>query len=325
MTTCLGRIAAALCAVLVAASWLPAHAAYPDRPIRMIVPFPAGGSADFMARGMGQRLGVELRQQVLIENRGGAGGIPAAEAVAKASADGYTLLFATMGTLTINPALYAKLPYDPLRDFTPISITHLAPRVLVVHGTLAAKSVAELIALARTRPGALSYGSAGNGSSSHLAGALFASMAGVELLHVPYKGSAPLLTDMLAGRIDMTFDAFTIYEEHIRSGRLRALAVTSKNRLSALPNVPTLAESGLKGYDVSNWLGVLGPAGLPADIGATLHAALGRVLAAPALRTQLTALGVEPTFSTPAEFTALMRAELPKWAELVKKSGAKAD
>jgi tripartite-type tricarboxylate transporter receptor subunit TctC len=291
----------------------------------MIVPFPAGGSADFMARGMGQRLGVELRQQVLIENRGGAGGIPAAEAVAKASADGYTLLFATMGTLTINPALYAKLPYDPLRDFTPISITHLAPRVLVVHGTLAAKSVAELIALARTRPGALSYGSAGNGSSSHLAGALFASMAGVELLHVPYKGSAPLLTDMLAGRIDMTFDAFTIYEEHIRSGRLRALAVTSKNRLSALPNVPTLAESGLKGYDVSNWLGVLGPAGLPADIGATLHAALGRVLAAPALRTQLTALGVEPTFSTPAEFTALMRAELPKWADLVRKSGAKAD
>jgi tripartite-type tricarboxylate transporter receptor subunit TctC len=321
MTTCLARISAALFAVLAVAS----AAAWPDRPIRMIVPFPAGGSADFMARGMGQRLGVELRQQVLIENRGGAGGIPAAEAVAKASADGYTLLFATMGTLTINPALYAKLPYDPLRDFTPISITHLAPRVLVVHGTLAAKSVAELIALARTRPGALSYGSAGNGSSSHLAGALFASMAGVELLHVPYKGSAPLLTDMLAGRIDMTFDAFTIYEEHIRSGRLRALAVTSKNRLSALPNVPTLAESGLKGYDVSNWLGVLGPAGLPADIGATLHAALGRVLAAPALRTQLTALGVEPTFSTPAEFTALMRAELPKWADLVRKSGAKAD
>jgi tripartite-type tricarboxylate transporter receptor subunit TctC len=312
-------------ALLWTALAMPANAAWPERPIRLMVPFPPGGAADFMSRGMAQRLSIELGQQVVIENRGGAGGIPAAEAVAKAPADGYMLFFATMGILTINPALHAKLPYDPQKDFTPISVTHLTPRVLVVHPSVAAKTVGELVALAKTRSGGLSYGSAGNGSSSHLAGALFANMAGVEMLHVPYKGSAPLLTDLLAGRLDMTFDSFTVYDEHIRSGRVRALAVTSKNRLTVLPGVPTIAEAGLKGYDVSNWLGVLGPAGLPADIVATLHASLVRALATPALRSQLTALGVEPTISTPAEFTALIRAELPKWAELVKKTGAKAD
>ena len=325
MNKCLRCMVLAMGVLLGAAAVLPAHAAWPERPIRLMVPFPPGGAADFMSRGMAQRLAIELGQQVVIENRGGAGGIPAAEAVAKAPADGYTLFFATMGILTINPALHAKLPYDPLKDFTPITVTHLTPRVLVVHPTVAAKTVGELIALAKTRSGGLSYGSAGNGSSSHLAGALFANMAGVEMLHVPYKGSAPLLTDLLAGRLDMTFDSFTVYDEHIRSGKVRAVAVTSKNRLTVLPGVPTIAEAGLKGYDVSNWLGVLGPAGLPADVVASLHGALTRALATPSLRAQLTALGVEPTISTSAEFTALIRAELPKWAELVKKTGAKAD
>ena len=304
---------------------LLAAAAFPDRPIRLIVPFPAGGAADTMARGMAQRLGAELGQQVIIDNRGGAGGAPAAEAAVKSPADGYTLFFGTMGTQAINPALYPKLRYDPLKDFAPISLTHITPRVLVVGPSVTARTVGELVALAKSRPGALTYGSAGNGSSSHLSGALFESLAGVDMIHVPYKGSAPLLTDVLAGRIDMTFDSYTVYEEHIRSGKVRALGVTSMARLGALPQVPTIAESGLKGYDVSNWLGVLAPAGTPRDVIATLHAALGRAMATPALQQQLVALGIEPTFGTPEAFTALMRSERPKWAAIVKRSGATAD
>ena len=314
----------ALAACLIALPVL-ASAAFPDRPIRLIVPFPAGGAADTMARGMAQRLGAELGQQVIVDNRGGAGGAPAAEAAVKSPADGYTLFFGTMGTQAINPALYPKLRYDPLKDFAPISLTHITPRVLVVGPSVTARTVGELVALAKSRPGALTYGSAGNGSSSHLSGALFESLAGVDMIHVPYKGSAPLLTDVLAGRIDMTFDSYTVYEEHIRSGKVRALGVTSMARLGALPQVPTIAESGLKGYDVSNWLGVLAPAGTPRDVIATLHAALGRAMATPALQQQLVALGIEPTFGTPEAFTALMRSELPKWAAIVKRSGATAD
>jgi len=317
----------ALCAGLLALTGLlcsshAAAAAFPDKPIRLIVPFPAGGAADVMARGMAQRLGQELGQQIVIDNRGGAGGTTAAEAAAKSAPDGYTLFFGTMGTQAINPALYPKLRYDPLKDFAPISLTHITPRVLVVGPSVAARNMAELIALAKSKPRGLTYGSAGNGSSSHLAGALFEALAGVDMVHVPYKGSSPLLVDVLAGRVDMTFDSYTVYEEHIKAGKVRALAVTSKARMSALPQVPTIAEAGLKGYDVSNWLGVLAPAGTPKDVLATLHGALGRAMATPALRSQLTALGIEPTFGTPDEFAALVRAELPKWADIVKRSGA---
>lgn len=311
---------AGLCGLSTAAS-----AAYPDKPIRLIVPFPPGGAADVMARGMAQRLGQELGQQIVIDNRGGAGGTTAAEAAVKSPADGYTLFFGTMGTQAINPAIYPKLRYDPQKDFAPISLTHITPRVLIVGPSVAAKSVAELVALARSKPDSLSYGSAGNGSSSHLAGALFESQAGVAMVHVPYKGSSPLLVDVLAGRVDMTFDSYTVYEEHIKAGKVRALGVTSKTRIGALPQVPTIAEAGLKGYDVSNWLGVLAPAGTPKEVIATLHTALGRTMATPALRSQLIALGIEPTSSTPEEFAALVRAELPKWAEIVKKSGATVD
>ena len=311
----------ALCAVLVCASGLAA-AAFPDKPIRLIVPFPAGGAADVMARGMAQRLGQELGQQIVIDNRGGAGGTTAAEAAAKAPADGYTLFFGTMGTHAINAALYSKLRYDPVKDFAPISLTHITPRVLVVGPSVPAKNIAELIALARSKPGTLTYGSAGNGSSSHLSGALFESLAGVDMLHVPYKGSSPLLVDVLAGRVDMTFDSYTVYEEHIKSGKVRPLGVTSKVRMGVLPQVPTIAQSGLAGYDVSNWLGVFAPAATPKDVIATLHTALGKAMAAPDLRSQLIALGIEPAFGSPEEFAALIRAELPKWAAIVKKSGA---
>lgn len=319
------RVRLALVAGLLACG-SAAMAAFPDKPIRLIVPFPAGGAADVMARGMAQRLGAELgNQQIVIDNRGGAGGAPAAEAVAKAPPDGYTLFFGTMGTHAINPALYPKLRYDPVKDFAPISLTHITPRVLVVGPSVPARSIAELIALAKKKPDGLTYGSAGNGSSSHLSGALFESLAGVSMTHVPYKGSSPLLVDVLSGRIDMTFDSYTVYEEHIKAGKVTPLGVTSKQRLSALPQVPTIAETGLKGYDVSNWLGVFAPAGTPKEVVSTLHAALGRAMATPALKAQLLALGIEPSFGTPEDFSALIRAEIPKWAEIVKKSGATAD
>lgn len=320
-TTTLARAVGAL--LLVASSL--AHATFPDKPIRMVVPFPAGGAADVMARGLAQRLGTELGQQIVIDNRGGAGGAPAAEAVARAVPDGYTVLFGTMGTQAINPAMYPKLRYDPLKDFAPISLTHITPRVLVVGPSVQAKSIGELVALAKARPGTLTYGSAGSGSSSHLSGALFEMLAGVNMVHVPYKGSAPLMVDVLAGRIDMTFDSYTVYEEHLKAGKVRPLGVTSKVRMNALPQVPTIAESGLQGYDVSNWLGLLAPAGTPPEVVKALHAAVGRAMATPALRQQLTVLGIEPAFNTPEEFSALIRAEIPKWAEIVKKSGAVAD
>ncbi len=308
-----------------AAAASPAWAAYPDKPLRMIVPFPAGGAADIMARGLAQHLGDALGQQVVIDNRGGAGGNPAVEAVARAPADGYTVLFATMGTQAINPALYPKLRYDPVKDFAPIALTHITPRVLVVSPEVKAKNVAELIAMAKARPGQISYGSAGNGSSSHLSGALFESMAGVNMIHVPYKGSAPLLTDVLAGRIDTTFDSFTVYEEHIKSGRVRALAVTSARRMAVLPQVPTIAESGLAGYEVSNWLGLLAPAGTPREVVMALHAATAKAMANEGMRRQLTGLGIEPTLTSPEEFGALIRSEIPKWARIVKASGAQID
>ncbi|RZM00734.1 MAG: tripartite tricarboxylate transporter substrate binding protein [Variovorax sp.] len=301
------------------------RAAEPERPVRLIVPFPAGGAADVMARGMAQRLGEALGTTVVVDNRGGAGGATAAEAVARATPDGRTLFFATMGTQAINPALYPNLRYDPVKDFAPISITHLTPRVLVVGPQVAARDVAQLIALARAKPDALTYGSAGSGSSSHLAGALFESMTGTRMLHVPYKGSAPLLTDLLAGRVDLAFDSYTVYAEHIKSGRVRALGVTSTRRLAALPTVPTIAEAGVPGYEVSNWLGVLAPAGTPGDVLARLHAALGRAMGTPALRAQLTELGIEPVFGSPEAFGALIRSEIPKWAAIVRTSGAKAD
>ena len=314
-----------LLAMMLAFAATPCFAAWPDKPIRLIVPFPAGGATDVMARGMAERLGAELGTQVIVDNRGGAGGTTAAEAAAHATPDGYTLFFGTMGTQAINPALYPGLRYDPLKDFAPISVTHLTPRVLVVGPQVRAKDVAELIAQAKARPDALTYGSAGNGSSSHLAGALFETMAGVKMLHVPYKGSAPLLTDVLAGRVDMTFDSYTVYEQHIRSGRVRALAVTSSQRLRALPQVPTVAEAGVKGYEVSNWLGLLAPAATPKGTLETIHAALDRTMATPALREKLMALGIEPTFGSPEAFGALIRSETPKWAEIVKKSGATAE
>ena len=302
-----------------------ALAAYADKTIRLVVPFPPGGAGDLMARGLAQRLSTDLGQQVIIDNRGDAGGAPAAEMVANAAPDGYTLFFGTMGTHAINPALYAKLRYDPQRDFTPIALTHINPRVLVVGPSMKARTVAELIAAAKAAPEPLTYGSAGSGSSSHLAGALFESQAGVKLLHVPYKGSGPLLTDLLAGRVDMAFDSWSVYEGHIKAGKVHAIAVTSRTRMGVAPQLPTLAESGLPGYDIANWLGVFAPAHTDPNVVKVLNVAIGRALAEPDLRAQLVGQGIEPTFSTPEAFAALVQSELPKWAAIVKKSGATAD
>ncbi|MGI4778347.1 MAG: Bug family tripartite tricarboxylate transporter substrate binding protein [Janthinobacterium lividum] len=312
-------------AAAIAAATLAAHAAFPDHPLRLIVPFPAGGATDLMARALAQELGAALGQQVVIDNRGGAGGAIGAEAVANAPKDGYTLLFATMGTLAINPALYPRLRYDPLRSFAPISLTHLTPRVLVVASDLPARSVPELVALAKREPGTLTYGSAGNGSSSHLSGALFARLAGIELVHVPYKGSAPLLNDMLAGRVDMTFDSYAIYEEHLKSGRVRVLGSTGARRMPSLPQVPTIAESGLPGYELSNWLGLVAPAGTPPEVRRTLHVAVVKAMAAPSQRRQLEPLGIEPVSSTPEAFTQTMRDEQKRWAEVIRQGNITAD
>ena len=317
---------AGLCLTLVLGG-LPASAAaaFPDKPLRLVVPYPPGGAADVMARGLAQQLADALGQKVIVDNRGGAGGAVAAKTAASSAADGYTLFFGTLATQVINPALNSKLGYDPGKDFVGVSLTHLNPRVLIAGPSVEARSVAELIAAAKAAPGKLTYGSAGSGSSSHLSGALFEMLADVQLLHVPYRGSAPLLTDLLAGRVDLTFDSFAVYEEFIKEGRARPLAVTSLKRMTVLPSLPTLDESGLQGYDVSNWLGIFVPAGTPADIVATLNAGVRKAMAEPALRQQLVALGIEPATSAPQELDALVREDTPKWADIVKRSGAKAD
>ncbi|MBI3374868.1 MAG: tripartite tricarboxylate transporter substrate binding protein [Betaproteobacteria bacterium] len=316
-----GFAALLLALVAPAVAW----SAYPEQPIRLIVPYPAGGAADFMARSLAQKLAERLGKPVVLDNRGGAGGTIAAEAVASAPPDGYTLLFATMGTLAINPQLYAKLRYDPVKDFAPISLTHATPRVLVVHPSVKATTVKELIALAKASPGTLTFGSAGNGSSSHLSGELFKSMAGIDITHVPYRGSGPAATDLLGGRISMIFDSIAVYKDYITIGKVRALGVTSPKRSESLPGIPSIAEAGLTGFDISNWLGVVAPARTPPEIVTRLNAEIRVVMADAELKKQLLAVGIEPLYSTPKAFAGVIRTELAKWAAVVKASGARID
>ena len=310
-----------------AAFGLCAHAAgYPDKPVRLVVPFPAGGATDLMARSLGQKLSERLGQPVVIDNRAGAGGGIGAEAVATAAPDGYTLLFATMGSLTINPSLYKSLRYDPVRSFEPISLTHNTSNLLVVNSTVPARSVAELIELARRKPGELSFASAGNGTTSHLSGELFKSLAKVELTHVPYKGSAPAMVDFLGGRTSMMFDTASNFVDHVKSGRLRALGLTGSKRSPAMPAVPTISETpGLQAYDMSLWLGVLAPAGTPKDITARLHREIAAAMAAPDLVRQMADAGIEVRLSSPQEFAALIRSDMAKWASVVKGADIKLD
>jgi len=299
---------------------------YPDRPLRMVVPFPAGGATDLMARALAQGLGEKLGQSVVVENRGGAGGSIGAEAVATAAPDGYTLLYSTMGVLTINPSLYAKLRYDPQKSFAPVSLTNLTSNLLVVDPALKVDSVAALAELARQRPGELTFSSSGNGTTSHLAGEMFKSTAKVDIRHIPYKGTSGAINDFMAGRISMMIDTSSNFIEQVKQGKIKALGVTSRKRLAALPDVPSISETpGFESYEVSLWSGVLAPAGTPRPIIDRLNADIKSVMTSPQMVERMAGYGIQTTHSTPEEFSERIRADTQKWARIIEQSGARAD
>ncbi|RZL91419.1 MAG: tripartite tricarboxylate transporter substrate binding protein [Variovorax sp.] len=299
--------------------------AYPKQPVTLVVPFPAGGPTDAMARVLAQKLGDRLGQQVIIDNRGGAGGGIAAELVARAPADGHTLFFGTTGTMAINPSLYTKLRYDPAKDFAPVSLMATTMNVLVVSPQIPAKTLGELIALAKAKPGELTYGSAGNGSSNHLSGELFHTSAAIQINHIPYKGSAPALVDLLGGRLSMMFDTIAQQTQNIAAGKVRALAVTGPKRSPLLPNVPTAQEAGLKGFDVTIWYGVLAPKGTPAPVVDRLQREMAAVMATDEIKKRMEADGADARTTSSAEFAALIKSDTAKWAPVVKASGASLD
>jgi tripartite-type tricarboxylate transporter receptor subunit TctC len=291
---------------------------YPNRTVRIIVPFAPGGSTDVVARILADKLGVELKQSFVVENRSGAGGNIGADAVAKASPDGYTLLMGTTGVLAINKYLYKEMPFDPERDLVPVSYTSLITNILVVNPQVPAKTVSELVALARAKPGALTFASSGAGSSTHLSAELFKSMAGVDILHVPYKGSSQAITDLMGGQVTMLFDNAPSSIPFVEQGKLRALAVTSTKRLPNLPDVPTLDEAGVKGYESLSWSGIMAPAGTPKRVIDKLNAAIEKILRDPDVKQRFASLGVEPVGGPPEAFSRHIRAESEKWARVVK-------
>ncbi len=291
----------------------------------MIVPYPPGGSADILARAIGQKAGEDLGQSVVIENRPGAGTVIGTEALARSAPDGYSVMMGTVSSHAINPALSAKLPFDPLKDFTPISLVASIPFAMIVHPSVPAKSVQELVSLANAKPGQLNYSSAGNGTSNHLAGELLKSMAGIDIVHVPYKGSAPALNDLIAGQVSLMFDLVLTAAPHIRSGAVRGLAVTGAQRSAVLPELPTVAESGIPGYEVSAWFGIFAPAGVPQPAVRRLNAEFVKAMREPDLRQRLASQGADVLTSTPEEFSAYLRSEIDKWARVVKASGMKPD
>jgi tripartite-type tricarboxylate transporter receptor subunit TctC len=301
---------------------LPGHAQapYPSRPLTLVVPYPAGGSADVLARALGQRLGERLGQTVVVDNRGGAATAIGAQAVARAAPDGHTLLLGTVTSQAINPAMN-KVGYDPVAGFTAIAPLASIPFVLVAHPAVAASNVADVVAMGKAKPGSVAYASAGPGTSNHLAGEVFAAQAGIKLLHVPYKGSAPALNDVLAGHVPLMFDLQATALPHIQGGKLKALAVTSRQRSSLLPNVPTMIEAGVPGYEVSAWFGLFAPAGLPKAIVDRLNAEVSTIFRSAEMRKQMLDLGAEPDVAAPDAYAAFVKAEAAKWAETVKASG----
>ncbi|SEK16144.1 MULTISPECIES: tripartite tricarboxylate transporter substrate binding protein [unclassified Variovorax] len=298
---------------------------YPNRPIRLIVPFPPGGGSDYMARVVQVQFAEQLKQPVVIDNRGGAGGTLGTDIAAKAAPDGYTLVVGSVATHAIAQALYPKLAYEPLKDFVPVAPIGSMPHILVVHPSLGVSSAKELIALAKAHPGEAAYASAGNGSLGHLTVELFKSMAGLDMRHIPYKGSGPALADLAGGQVKIMFDTLPTGLPLVKSGVLRGLAVSGSKRAGAAPDIPTLAEAGVPGFEVQGWYGIFAPVGTPPDIVRKLNAAMTAVTAIPEVRKQMQTGGSEPTSATPDAYAAYVRAEAGKWAKVVRDSGARVE
>jgi len=315
------RTAGLLLAWSACAAW---GQAWPNKPIRMVVAFPPGGPTDIVSRVIAQRLSEQLGQQVIIDNKPGAGGNIAAELIANAPADGYTLFYNT-SAVVIGPALYSKVNYNTLKDFAPVALTASVPMVLAVNPNLPARSVKEFLDLARSKPGQLNYSSSGTGTITHLASAMLSTQTGIQTQHVPYKGSAPGLVDLASGQTQFMIDTINTVLPYVRDGRLRGLAVSSMKRSSVLPDLPTLHESGLSGFDASAWQGIVAPAATPSDIVQRLNAEVNKALAHPEVRAKLAAQGADVLGGTSAEYAAHLRSELPRWAKAVKDSGAKVD
>ena len=318
-------VAVGLAGLLASITSAQAQQPYPNRPVRWVVPFAPGGPTDIMSRAIGEKLGQRLGQQFVVDNRGGAGGSIGAEIVARAPADGYTLMIGHVGTHAINLALYKNVRYDPVRDFTPLTLLATLPLALLVHPAVPAANVKELIALAHKRPGELNFGSAGNGGPTHLTGEVFKSMSKANIVHVPYKGNAQSLTELIGGRVQMMFSNLLTSMPHVRNGRLRALAISTAKRSPQAPDLPTVAESGIAGFDVTPWYGALGPANLPPALITLLHNEITAIVKSPELRERFVTQGVDLSSSTPQEFAALIQSEVPRWRKIVLDSGAKVD
>jgi tripartite-type tricarboxylate transporter receptor subunit TctC len=327
MTTTSRRHAVAAIAAALTLAIAPAALAqgYPAKPVRVIVPFPPGGATDILARAASQKMSEAWGQPVIVDNRPGAGGNIGSDLVAKAPNDGYTLLMGTVGTHAINPGLYAKMPYDHIRDFVPIVLVAGVPNVLVVHPSVPANSVRELIAYGKANPGKLNFASSGSGTSIHLSGELFKVLTGVQMQHVPYKGSSPAVSDLLGGQVQLMFDNLPSALPHIKAGKLKALAVTSAVRAPALPDVPTVAESGVPGFESASWFGLLAPAGTPRDIVVKINAEVDKWLATAEAKEKLAAAGANAAGGSPEDFAKHIAAETAKWAKVVRESGAKVD
>lgn len=297
---------------------------YPNRPIRLIVPFPPTGAVDPMARIIGQKLTEAWGQPVLVDNRPGGGTIVGTEILAKSAADGYTVILAPVA-LTVNPAMYTKLPYDPVKDFTPISLIAKYPMMLVVNPKTPVNSVKELTDYLKSKPGQINFSSTGNGTIQHLAGELFQSMAAVSMVHVPYKGSGPSMMGVMAGDVSLTMDVIALLMPQVKAGKLRALAVTGSKRSPLNPNLPTVAETGLTGFEVSTWIGFLAPAGAPREVVVKWHREIERIFQAPEIRERLIAQGIDPVASSPEYFADFIKAEIAKWGGVVRQAGVKLD
>jgi len=317
------RLWLALAALLAAAPFASAQE-YPARTVRIVVPFAAGATNDIVARLFAQKLSEQTKQPFIVENRTGGSGIPGTDFVAKSAPDGYTLLLGNTALLGIHISLYSKLPYDP-RDFAPVSVLAISPSVLVVHASVPARSVSELVALAKANPGKLNYASPGNGTPFHLSAELFKTQTGTNIVHVPYKGAAPALVDLLSGQVQLMFDNIPSVLPHIRSGKVRAIATTGAKRLALLPDVPTLAEAGFRNAESVSWFAIVAPKGTPREIVARLHAEIVKAESQPEVRQRLYELGAEPVGSSPEETAAHIRAEIAKWGKVIKESGAKVD